>query len=97
MEENYRELTQIIIAVRGHRENRNLLSYIKNVSYFKNTQAYMENRIYKINAALVCRPGPRAAISLETLANFIHPEIFGLPDNKKQRKWEFITLLILKT
>ncbi|MFH1519536.1 MAG: helical backbone metal receptor [Candidatus Omnitrophota bacterium] len=64
---------QVIIVSKGHRETADLLFYAKNQSRFKQTDAYFNNRIYQIDAKLVCRPGPRAAQGLETLAGFIHP------------------------
>ena len=67
---------EVIITARRHRERINLLSFVKKSPYFRNTQAYRKNRIYRINAEFVCRPGLRAAIGLESLAKFIHPEIF---------------------
>ncbi len=68
---------KVIITSKGHRETTDLLSYAKNCPRFKQTDAYLNKRIYQIDAELVCRPGPRAVQGLETLAEFIHPEIFA--------------------
>jgi len=67
---------EVIITAKGHRESIDLLSFVKETSFFKKTQAYKNNRIYQIQAELVCRPGPRAIIGLKRLAEFIHPEVF---------------------
>jgi len=67
---------EVIITAKGHRESVDLLSFVKETSYFKKTKAYKNNRIYQIQAELVCRPGPRAMIGLKRLAKFIHPEVF---------------------
>ncbi|MBZ9577976.1 ABC transporter substrate-binding protein [Patescibacteria group bacterium] len=67
---------QVIITSKGHRETMGLLSYTQNHPRFQHTDAYLNNRIYQIDAQLVCRPGPRTVKGLEILAKFIHPEIF---------------------
>jgi len=67
---------EVIITAKGHRESTDLLSFVKETAYFKKTKAYKNNRIYQIQAELVCRPGPRAIIGLKRLAKFIHPQIF---------------------
>jgi len=67
---------EVIITAKGHRETTDLLSFVKETPYFRKTRAYKNNRIYQIQAELVCRPGPRAIIGLKKLAKFIHPEIF---------------------
>ena len=67
---------QVIITSKGHRETADLLSYTQNPPRFQHTDAYLNNRIYQIDAQLVCRPGPRTVKGLEILAKFIHPEIF---------------------
>ena len=70
------ENPEVIITAKGHRESVDLLSFVKETPYFKKTRAYKNNRIYQIQAELVCRPGPRAIIGLRRLAKFIHPEVF---------------------
>lgn len=69
----------VITVVTGHGEAmRTSYDYvIADDSLFKNTDAYMNGRIYLINADLACRAGPRIIEALELFARFIHPEIFG--------------------
>lgn len=43
---------------------------------FKNSRAVRNGRVYRINADLLSRPGPRVADALEQLAAALHPEIF---------------------
>ncbi len=43
---------------------------------FKNSRAVKNGRVYRINADLLSRPGPRVADALEQLAAALHPEIF---------------------
>jgi iron complex transport system substrate-binding protein len=50
--------------------------YIKSESRLKNTQALMNDRVYKIDGDLIHRPGPRVVEALEEMAQFIHPELF---------------------
>lgn len=65
---------EIIIISKGHRETTDLFSYVMREPLFKRTRAFLNNRVYQIDSELVCRPGPRAALGLERLAEFIHPE-----------------------
>jgi iron complex transport system substrate-binding protein len=67
---------EVIIFSEGHRESRDLLSFVTQTPLFWETKAYKMNRIYGLRAELICRPGPRAAKGIETLARFIHPELF---------------------
>jgi len=43
---------------------------------FKNSYAVKEGRIYKVNADLLSRPGPRLVDALEQIAKDLHPEKF---------------------
>lgn len=43
---------------------------------FSNSRAVRNGRVYRINADLLSRPGPRVADALEQLAAALHPEIF---------------------
>jgi len=70
------EAPEVIITAKGHRESKDLLSFVKGSPYFRQTQAHRNGRIYQIQAELVCRPGPRAVIGLRKLSRFIHPEVF---------------------
>jgi len=67
---------EVIIFSKGHTESRDLLSLVIKSPLFWETKAYKRNRIYSLKAELISRPGPRAAKGLETLARFIHPELF---------------------
>ena len=67
---------EVIICSEGHRESQDLLSFVIKSPLFWKTMAYKMNRIYSLKAELISRPGPRAAKGLETLARFIHPELF---------------------
>jgi iron complex transport system substrate-binding protein len=50
--------------------------YIKAESRLKNTQALLNDRVYKIDGDLIHRPGPRVVEALEEMTQFIHPELF---------------------
>lgn len=76
LENVIQENPEVIITAEGHMETADLFSYIINEPVFKQTSAYLNKRIYPIDAELICRSGPRAAEGLETLAKFIHPEVF---------------------
>jgi len=41
---------------------------------FKNSPAVKNGRVYKINADILSRPGPRLVDALEQLAKYLHPE-----------------------
>lgn len=43
---------------------------------FKNSPAVKNGRVYKINADLLSRPGPRLVDALEQIAKLLHPEKF---------------------
>jgi iron complex transport system substrate-binding protein len=43
---------------------------------FKNSPAVRNGRVYKINADIISRPGPRLVDALEAIAKDIHPELF---------------------
>jgi iron complex transport system substrate-binding protein len=44
---------------------------------FKNSPAVKNGRVYKINADLLSRPGPRLVDALEQIAKYLHPEKFN--------------------
>jgi iron complex transport system substrate-binding protein len=48
-------------------------------SPFKNTQAYINDRIHLVDADIGSRGGPRLVDALEWYAWFIHPELFSEP------------------
>ena len=43
---------------------------------FKNSPAVKNGRVYKVNADLLSRPGPRLVDALEQIAKDLHPEKF---------------------
>jgi len=43
---------------------------------FKNSPAVKNGRVYKINADIISRPGPRLVDALEQIAKYLHPEKF---------------------
>jgi len=43
---------------------------------FKNSPAVRNGRVYKINADIISRPGPRLVDALEQIAKDLHPERF---------------------
>ena len=46
---------------------------------FKNSPAVKNGRVYKINADIISRPGPRLVDALEQIARLLHPEKFERP------------------
>jgi iron complex transport system substrate-binding protein len=50
--------------------------YVRTEPRLKNTEALLNNRVYKIDGDLIHRPGPRLVEALEQVAQFIHPELF---------------------
>ncbi|MBM3118662.1 MAG: cobalamin-binding protein [Chloroflexi bacterium] len=68
---------QVIIASVGMGTGEDLpWQYVKSEPRLKNTQALLNNRVYKIDGDLIHRPGPRIVEALEQTARFIHPELF---------------------
>lgn len=68
---------EVVLYSQGYDKSEELLLTIMKEPEFRRTNAYREGRIYGLKAELICRPGPRAAEGLETLARLIHPELFG--------------------
>lgn len=66
----------VIIVGTGHGETVDLMEYVKNESILYGTNAYQNNRVYRVEADLL-RLGPRVVNGLKKFAGFIHPEIFG--------------------
>jgi iron complex transport system substrate-binding protein len=71
---------EVFITSKGHGETTDLLSYVRNEPLLSGTPARQNNRVYQISADLICRTGPRAGIGLREIAKYIHPEIFGNPE-----------------
>lgn len=66
----------VIIAGKGHGETTDLAEFIRNEAILRRTNAYKNNRIYKISADLL-RFGPRAIDGLGKFFQFIHPKSVG--------------------
>jgi len=68
---------QVIVASVGMGAGEDLpWQYVRTEPRLKNTQAILNDRIYKIDGDLIHRPGPRVVDALEQMAHFIHPELF---------------------
>ena len=69
---------QVIIASVGMGTGEDLpWQYVRTEPRLKTTEALLNNRVYKIDADLTARPGPRIVEALEQIAQFIHPELFN--------------------
>jgi iron complex transport system substrate-binding protein len=67
---------QVIIASVGMGSGEDLpWQYVRAEPRLKNTQALLNNRVYKIDGDLIHRPSPRIVEALEQMAQFIHPEL----------------------
>jgi len=67
---------EVVLYSQGYEKSEELLSAVMKEPEFRKTSAYRGGKIYGLKAELICRPGPRAAEGLETLARLIHPELF---------------------
>ncbi len=68
---------QVMIAGVGMGTGEDLpLQFITTEPRLEDTDARINNRIYRIDVDLVGRPGPRIVEALEQFAGFIHPELF---------------------
>ena len=68
---------QVIIAAVGMGAGEDLTwQYVTTEPRLKNTEALLNNRVYKIDGDLIHRPAPRIVDALEQVAQFIHPGIF---------------------
>ncbi|MBA7704709.1 Vitamin B12-binding protein [subsurface metagenome] len=69
---------QVIIAGSGHGTGEDsTFQFAKTEPILEDIDARRHGRVYKIDADLPSRPGPRIVDALEELARLIHPEIFG--------------------
>lgn len=50
--------------------------YILGEPRLENSEAVETNRVYVIDANIVCRAGPRIVEALEEMARIIHPELY---------------------
>jgi len=68
---------EVMIAGVGMGTGKDLpFQFIKTEPILMDTDACINNRMYKIDVDLVGRPGPRIVDALEKFAEFIHPELF---------------------
>ncbi|GAH88424.1 unnamed protein product, partial [marine sediment metagenome] len=69
---------QVIIAAFNMGTGEDLpWQYVRTEPRLKNTEALLNNRVYKIDGDLIHRPTPRLVEALEQVAQFIHPELFN--------------------
>jgi iron complex transport system substrate-binding protein len=70
----YRDPQVIVVSV-GMGSGEDLpWQYVQNEPRLENTQALLNDRVYKIDGDVIHRPGPRIVDALEQMAQFIHPE-----------------------
>jgi len=68
---------QVIVASVGMGSGKDLpWQYVQTEPRLENTQALLNDRVYKIDGDVIHRPGPRIVDALEQMAQFIHPELF---------------------
>lgn len=68
---------QVIVASVGMGSGGDLpWQYVQTEPRLENTQALLNDRVYKIDGDVIHRPGPRIVDALEQMAQFIHPELF---------------------
>lgn len=69
---------QVIVVGSGHDvEKDEVFEWAMNETRLQNTEAAREGRIFKIDANLVDRPGPRIVDGIEEMLELIHPELAG--------------------
>lgn len=66
----------IILVSSGHGETIDLMDYVRNEVILHRTTAYQNNKIYRTEADLITRLGPRAVDGLKKLARIIRPDLF---------------------
>jgi iron complex transport system substrate-binding protein len=68
---------QVIVASVGMGSGKDLpWQYVQTEPRLENTQALLNDRVYKIDGDMIHRPGPRIVDALEQMTQFIHPELF---------------------
>lgn len=69
---------QVITVVGSHGSDTGSYDYIvAEDSPFNETDAYLNDRVFMVDADVVSRPGPRIVDALELFAEFFYPEIFS--------------------
>lgn len=62
----------VILVSSGHGETVDLMDYVKNEKILHRTNAYRNNKVYKVRADLFSRFGPRAVCGVEEIFKIIH-------------------------
>lgn len=62
----------VILVSSGHGETVDLMEYVKNEKILHRTNAYRNNKVYKVKADLFSRFGPRAICGVEEIFKIIH-------------------------
>jgi iron complex transport system substrate-binding protein len=71
---------EVIIAATSHGSGEDqTFTYVRDEPRLRDTAAVRNGRLYAVDGNLTSRPGPRIVDGLEWLASFIHPELFGPP------------------
>ena len=69
---------QVILASTGHGSAEDSpVKWAQTEERLSHIDARLNDRVYQVNSDLVTRPGPRIVDGLETIAEFIHPELFS--------------------
>lgn len=75
---------EVIVVSFAHGRGLRDYKWVKTDPRLKNVTARKQGRIYKIDADIISRSGPRIVDGLEKYARFIHPKIFGEPGQIKK-------------
>jgi iron complex transport system substrate-binding protein len=67
---------QIILIVEDATWPTPTYNALLNDDRFDSTDAMQTNALYKVDASIMSRPGPRLVEALEEVANILHPELF---------------------
>jgi iron complex transport system substrate-binding protein len=67
----------VIIVSTKHGVGGPTIEGVKTLLAGKNIAAVENNRVYGVDTDLTGRAGPRIVEGLETMARYIHPELFG--------------------
>lgn len=67
----------VIIVSTSHGGGGPTIDGVKTLLAGKNIAAVEDNRVYSIDIGLTGRGGPRIVDGLETMAGYLHPELFG--------------------
>lgn len=74
---------EIITVVENHGSAENLPYQFITTDYrFSSLAAVREGKVFRVDADIVSRPGPRVVEALELFARIIHPELFSPPEGE---------------